>query len=598
MVLPAPPAAEGQAGQDEWLKTVARWLHLGHKGVLIMIRAASRARLRSLARMLAGLDAGLVITDRADDLVSCEPGALVLLLVRPVDLAWLNINRPVVAQRSLRIVLWAEAAVGERLKFESPDFHDWISHFVKCPPGVPGFAVEGLRVGSRWWPGVAWTGAGLELALAEVGIETTQLDPDSEFAGLVETLGRDRKAAIRWVGVDSLRKLWRVRWAVAEARHHGFCVLDQPSVRTPGWFPVDSRMVDLLGARALLGAADWLPRAIDAEMELDALELIAAGESEAELDDAGLREVGLLLRPGPRLRRMHESPQVAGWRRELVRAIRRGPERQWSRQEIALFASLERDRKTWPDWEGQVKMRYRAEHLLRMSVRSDEDFGVSMLAAALRDVELYQRWNVADDDQLRLVGGLGRELGRLWDGTLGDGVQAATPAEVLALGREVGWDPPGVAHATARMAESLLDQPGALRAFLGDVLEAVTADLGTEDPTYLWLANVALALAGDPWRARDELEDSLDRDIAPIHDALSAYVAIRVLCGDYSQAAQLLAAADSLQTHLYLALLQATGRSAEAEAERTRLLGAAATDTPPSPETLARELLLTRLRDF
>src|SRR5690606_16581658 len=137
-------------------------------------------------------DAGLVITDRADDLVSCEPGALVLLLVRSVDLAWLNINRPVVAQRSLRIVLWPEAAVGERLKCESPDFHDWISHFVKCPPGVPGFAVEGLRVGSRWWPGVAWTGAGLELALAEVGIETTQLDPDSEFEGLVETLTRDR----------------------------------------------------------------------------------------------------------------------------------------------------------------------------------------------------------------------------------------------------------------------------------------------------------------------------------------------------------------------------------------------------------------------
>lgn len=402
--------------------------------------------------MLAELDPRLVITDQAKDLFACEVGALALFFVRAVDLFSLNINRPIIAHKKLRVVLWIDAALDERVKFESPDFYDWTSHFVKCPPGVPAFAVEGLRVGSRWWPGVAWTGAGLELALAEVGVETMQLDPDS--VGLVETLARDRNAAIRWVGVDSIRKLWRMQWAMAKAQHHGFCVLDQPSVRVSGWFPVDSRMLGLEDARGLMHEADdWLVRAIEAEFEREALELLTAGVSELELDDSVVREIGLLLRPGPRLRRLHGSQQVADWRRELVQAIRREPGRQWSCDEIALLASLER--------EG------------------------------------------------------------------------------------------------------------------------------------MWLANIAIALAGDPWQAREQLE--------PTPSTASTYAAIQTLCGDYSQAIQQLAPiveADSLQTRLYLALLHATGRSAEAEAERTRLFGAAATDTPPSPEILARELLLTRLRDF
>ncbi|MCA9702022.1 MAG: hypothetical protein KC431_31155, partial [Myxococcales bacterium] len=82
-----------------------------------------------------------------------------------------------------------------------------VSHFIKCPPGVPEFAVEGLRIGSRWWPGVAWRGPGLELALGELGIGVETLDPDAAYAGLLEALSADRGKPVRWIGPDSLRKL-------------------------------------------------------------------------------------------------------------------------------------------------------------------------------------------------------------------------------------------------------------------------------------------------------------------------------------------------------------------------------------------------------
>ncbi len=97
-----------------------------------MVRAPGSARLRALLRVLRDIDDDVQVTSRAPELMACDPGALVLLLVQPLDLEWLNINRPIIAQRSLRLVLWAEAEVGDQIKFESPDLHDWVSHFIKC----------------------------------------------------------------------------------------------------------------------------------------------------------------------------------------------------------------------------------------------------------------------------------------------------------------------------------------------------------------------------------------------------------------------------------------------------------------------------------
>lgn len=532
-----------------------------------MIRDAQLAQLRPLVRVLESLDPGVTVTMQAPELLECEEGALVLLIVREQDLGWLNLNRPIFAQRSLRVVLWVEPELSVRIKFESPDLHDWISHFVPCPEGVPEFAVEGLRIGSSWWPGVAWRGAGLELALAQLKIEVTTLRPDAEFESLVSTLSADRRSNVRWEGVDSLRELWRVRWALAEARHHGFCVLDQPSVSTPGWFPVSSLQLGVDDAELCIEGENRLRRAIELELEP---ERILPKQDESVSEEV---EVGLLLRPGPLLRRRHDSSEIAQWRRELVRTIRRHPARIWSRGELGVFASLERDRRQWPNWVEQSKDRHSIEHILRMWP-CDEGlpYILAIPAARMHDLELVARWG-ADEPTIGETAELGKAM---WEPKGFDWTPSAD--DVLTLGPDLGWDTPGVAVATALAAEELLDEPKPLRTFLDAVLAAARAELGPDDSSLLPLFQItaiAIAVAGDPWDARDRLEEVAAKWSGPVPFGAD-YAAARALCAEYTQAAKVLhrlARGDSLETQLYIAVLLAAGQPELARAELERLLG-------------------------
>lgn len=601
MVLPTSAAAEGQAPDGEWLRALRRWLHLGRNGVIVMIRDAQAPRLRALMRVLREIDGDAKATARAADLMECEPGALVLLLVQAVDLDWLNINRPIIAQRSLRLVLWTEASVSNRLKFESPDLHDWVSHFIKCPPGVPQFAIEGLRIGSRWWPGVAWRGAGLELALAGLEIEVETLEPDSAFAGLVETLSANPAKPVRWVGVDSLRELWRVRWALAEARHHGFGVLDNPRVSAPGWFPVDSRQYDLESALVLHDQV--LSAAIEAEFEPG---WVADGEEEGDMDAGVLRDVGLLLHPGPRLRCLHESAQVVAWRRSLVAKVRTHPKFAWSRDELAVFASLERDRARWPSlMNGQSQQRHFVEWNLRIHPSRGRQLG-GLAASRLADAELCARWPVD--------GNLGVDIVEVARETWSPPSRERWPSawdwgSFWDVCQDLGWDAAFSVRAASIFLSNHLDDSSRIAQITRDLQNAVKGELGQGDAVYVqyvFMTNIARALAGDPWSARDELEELTEHDIQHPAYALPVYAAILVLCSDYQRSTNFLerlALEDPLQVHLYLETLLAAGQPERAKAELQRLLSV---DNEPrdhlgpdsNPKELARELLLAQLRAY
>ncbi|PRP96306.1 hypothetical protein ENSA7_71210 [Enhygromyxa salina] len=560
-----------------------------------MIRDAQPARLRALLGVLREIDGDARVTADAADLMDCEPGALVLLLVLPIDLDWLNINRPIIAQRSLRLVLWTEAAVSDRLKFESPDLHDWVSHFIKCPPGVPQFAAEGLRIGARWWPGVAWRGGGLELALAELDIEVETLEPDSAFAGLVETLRANPAKSVCWVGVDSLRELWRVRWAVAEARHCGFCVLDNPRVSAPGWFPVDSRQYDL--ASALTQHDGMLEAGIEAEFEPED----SAGEEV-------LRDVGLLLHPGLRLRSLHESADVVAWRRKLVAAIRKQPNHAWSRHELAIFASLERDRRGWPSLtNGESQQRHFVEWSLRHEPSKDRRLGW-MTAARLADIELSTHWTAGDTAWVDVdVVQFGNEI---WSPPSREQWSKKWDWDSLPqFCQGVGWDAPFCIRAASIVLSNHIDDSTSLAQITPDLQAAVEGELGQDDAVrvqYVYMINISRALAGDPWSARDEIETLTEHAVQHPAYALPVYAAIRVLCGDYQASAEFLrklSLEDPLQIRLYLEALLAAGQPKRAKAELQRLL---AIDAEPreylGPESnakdLARELLLAQLQAY
>jgi hypothetical protein len=248
---------QSQTPEQEIWAELRRWLTLGRKGVIIMIRDAQRARLRELVLMLDELEPGFCFHDDARVIADVTPGSLVLLALRREDLDWLNLNRPLFAQRSLRMVLWAEGELAVEMKFHAPDLHDWVSHFVTCPFGVPEFAVEALAQSIGRWPGVAWTGSGLELARARVpGLEhCIELEPSQHYPRIIEALNSPPNCIV-WKNVTKYTQLWRIRLASAETGFTGTNILDNPTTATPEWCQVNAVQLCLLDAARMMPGAD------------------------------------------------------------------------------------------------------------------------------------------------------------------------------------------------------------------------------------------------------------------------------------------------------------------------------------------------------
>ncbi|NVB37080.1 hypothetical protein G6O69_04510 [Pseudenhygromyxa sp. WMMC2535] len=501
MVPAAPPAAEGQAAEDRWLSELRRWLHLGRRGVIILVRDARRARLRALVETLEAVDPSLELVTDPGVLTELEPGALVLLVLRRATLDWLNLNRPLFAARSLRVVLWAEGELGTELKFLAPDLHDWVSHFVTCPPGVPDFAVEGLAQGLGWWPGVAWTGEGLELALGRLEAEREwvgPLSPSEDYARLVEVLTGAGERGVVWRSVDTMTALWRLRWAIAEARHRGPHVLDNPEIRAPGWYRVDAGQLSIDEVLALPGVD--LRAAVAVELEPGVL---AEGDGEVE-EDARIEEVGLLRAVGPVMRGLHDSEEVARWRRKRIAEIReRAGSR--SRDEQALFASLERDRAQWPRLWGSSWALFDCEYLLRRGEGNlDIDDMVSIAEGlGLRDVAA--RWcetrggerPMAIPHPVKDISEIDKEMPVTISGRVdGAGIESSERS-IMVTGEVVGWEMSRSWRLALIHALGVgVNAPEQLLPFAVEVLDSARAQLGEADPHYLFIGRILGLVAG------------------------------------------------------------------------------------------------------
>ena len=112
---------------------------------MVLVAQASPAGLRpALCRVLAELGE-VQVRLRAPELAALAPGSVALLRVVPEDILWLNYNRPLVSERRLKLVLWAEGEVASAMRAQAPDFFDWISHVLPCPRLTPGFALSGVK---------------------------------------------------------------------------------------------------------------------------------------------------------------------------------------------------------------------------------------------------------------------------------------------------------------------------------------------------------------------------------------------------------------------------------------------------------------------
>ncbi|MFO7567947.1 MAG: hypothetical protein R6X02_35225, partial [Enhygromyxa sp.] len=201
---------------------------------MLCLRDATPTRLGEVVRALSPsppwAESGevLQVCLRATEVLEVPPGSRVLLRVRAADLDWLNVARPLFAERKLRTVLWADAEAHEGLVRRAVDFHDWISRTVKVPPkSVPDLAVERMREAIERGLEIVWRGEGLSETIAAAGVGTTvKLHAEQPYLQLVASLRG--KAVPVVTGVGSRRDAWRIRIAMAEAEHRGSWIAVDP----------------------------------------------------------------------------------------------------------------------------------------------------------------------------------------------------------------------------------------------------------------------------------------------------------------------------------------------------------------------------------
>jgi tetratricopeptide (TPR) repeat protein len=256
MVLPPPPPDDApRAAEDGWLDALTSALRLSRSGVLLLVDHARQESLGELVEALVPDHPELDVHTDVQRMLDVPHGATVVLVPRAQDADWLNINRPLFAQRELRVVLFCDTETTIALAQRAVDFFDWISHRVECPVRPPRFAVAGIRTAlAVRAPGIVWTGGDLQTAFraARPRGHLHVVSAALPYAKMVDEIRAHRRAWLAWTDVDSYFRLRRVRWAHAETGHRTRAILVEPALRSPGWWPVHGRMADVREARAQL----------------------------------------------------------------------------------------------------------------------------------------------------------------------------------------------------------------------------------------------------------------------------------------------------------------------------------------------------------
>lgn len=257
---------------------------------------------RALAEGPPWGDGGLEVCLHANELLQVPHGSRVLLRVVPEELVWLNLYRPIFADRELRAILWADDVAFARLVREAVDLFDWVSLMVEVPPReVPGFAVERLGAALAAGAECAWEGPGLEATLTAIAWQGEILAMSARWS-YPQMLLRLREPGLPVVsGVLSEHDVWRLRMAVAQAGRAGGWVAIDPLVRLSGMRRLHAQQLDWDVATARLAGAGWArAAAVGAWLELQSERVAAAAmrpgvapvedlEGEGEVSEGGDR---------------------------------------------------------------------------------------------------------------------------------------------------------------------------------------------------------------------------------------------------------------------------------------------------------------------
>ncbi|MFO7561783.1 MAG: tetratricopeptide repeat protein [Enhygromyxa sp.] len=228
----------------------------------------------------------------APDLLDLPRDSRVLVRVRVEELEWLNVNRPVFSDRSLRAVLWLDEAAHRELSRRAVDVYDWVSRLVGIPDKpVPDFAVEGMQAALALGIGIVWRGEDLQRALAATGCSggTVELDAGDLHSDLIARLREPGLPVVE--GIRSEADAWRIRMALAHVGREGSWVAREPAVELPGMAVVHDRQADWDdAARRLAEAGRARPELLAAWLDLEPERIEAACERDGP-PDAGRFDV-------------------------------------------------------------------------------------------------------------------------------------------------------------------------------------------------------------------------------------------------------------------------------------------------------------------
>ncbi|WP_437317187.1 tetratricopeptide repeat protein [Sorangium sp. So ce385] len=304
MVLPPSAPDHAPAPADRALHERRRLiLRLGEAGVLVLVDGARPERLGSLVRALAADEPELLVHADATQLARAPKGAAVVLVPDAAQAGWLNLERPILAERALRVILFSDAATSAALARKAPDFFHWISHRLECPPGPWPPAVWAIRAADERGWGIFWEEGDLDEAFAAALPASTRVrvSAAAPYAALVEAIRAAGNAWLEASEVDSSFELRRLRWALVEVGRRAPLVTERvvargravaPGAGPMGLLEVDSRRMPLAQAIQELEAAGAegagrLAAFLDLERGAvaTAVKLLAAGLPQARLDD-------------------------------------------------------------------------------------------------------------------------------------------------------------------------------------------------------------------------------------------------------------------------------------------------------------------------
>lgn len=174
-------------------------------------------------RALLRLDDTLCVCLGPRELSTAPIGALVVLLGAAQDATWLNLARPVISERELRVFVWLEPGDRSVLRDEATDFLDWMRQTVDIPPGTPRYAIEALRDGIARGDWIAWMGPGVEAHLPP-DVPVVRRADDS--TSVVDAM---RRGVVLVYGVRDAHDLGRLVDARAAAERDVGIILVEPA---------------------------------------------------------------------------------------------------------------------------------------------------------------------------------------------------------------------------------------------------------------------------------------------------------------------------------------------------------------------------------